>query len=179
MKSKAGVRHPALFQTVAKHLVGPHGRGMSTFSSQGLGNTLWSFAKQAQLSLDAIETLGDTIKLVSTGRLAVYETSCLDNGENVLKRLFVEAAEAGIRMGLGRFTNQDLSNTGESTQLCDYDVSMGDSNAVLLSLHSVWAYSTLGILHSGFFKEAENEVVTRLTEKRYRFRGQEIANILW
>ncbi len=107
------MRHPALFQKVAKHLVGPQGRGLSTFSSQGLGNTLWSFAKQASLSLDVIESLGDTVKLVSTGRLAVYETSCLDNGENVIKRLFVEAAEAGMGMGLRRFSNQDLSNTGE------------------------------------------------------------------
>lgn len=110
---KAGVRHPALFQKIAKHLVGSNGRGFSTFSSQGLGNTLWSFAKQAQLSLDVIDTLGDNVKLVSTGRLAVYETSCLDNGEHVIKRLFVEAAEAGMGLGLGRFTNQDLSNTGE------------------------------------------------------------------
>jgi hypothetical protein len=154
MKSKAGVRHPALFQKIAKHLVGPHGRGLSTFSSQGLGNTLWSYAKQSQLSLDVIESLGDSVKLVSTGRLAVYETSCLDNGENVIKRLFVEAAKAGLAMGLGRFTNQDLSNT-------------------------VWAYSTLGILHSGFFKQTEHEVVNRLIEKRFKFRGQEIANILW
>ena len=152
--SKAGVRHPSLFQKVAKHLVGSNGRGLSTFSSQGLGNTLWSYAKQAQLSLEVIETLGDSVKLVSTGRLAVYETSCLDNGgEAVITRLFARAAEAGMRMGLGRFTNQDLSNT-------------------------VWAYSTLGILHSGFFKEVENEVVSRLRRKG-RFRGQEIANIVW
>lgn len=152
--SKAGVRHPSLFQKIAKHLVGQNGRGLSTFTSQGLGNTLWSFAKQAQLSLEVIETLGDSVKLVSTGRLAVYETSCLDNGEPVIKRLFARAAEAGMRMGLGRFTNQDLSNT-------------------------VWAYSTLGILHSGFFKQAENEVVSRLRRKGYKFRGQEIANIIW
>lgn len=152
--SKAGVRHPSLFQKIAKHLVGSNGRGLSTFSSQGLGNTLWSFAKQAQLSLEVIETLGDSVKLVSTGRLAVYETSCLDNGEDVVKRLFAKAAEAGIRMGLGRFTNQDLSNT-------------------------VWAYSTLGILHSGFFKLVESEFVSRLRRKSYTFRGQEIANIIW
>eukprot|EP00578_Thalassiosira_sp_NH16_P000781 CAMPEP_0181141396 /NCGR_PEP_ID=MMETSP1071-20121207/35800_1 /TAXON_ID=35127 /ORGANISM="Thalassiosira sp., Strain NH16" /LENGTH=1329 /DNA_ID=CAMNT_0023228381 /DNA_START=239 /DNA_END=4228 /DNA_ORIENTATION=- len=152
--SKIGVRHPALFQKMAKHIVGRNGRGFSSFSSQGLGNTLWSFAKQAQLSLEVIEMLGDDVKLVSTGRLAVYETSCLDNGEDVIKRLFVRAAEAGIDMGLARFTNQDLSNT-------------------------VWAYSTMGMLHSGFFKEAENEVINRLRSKKSKFRGQEIANILW
>jgi len=152
--SKIGVRHPALFQKMAKHIVGRNGRGFSSFSSQGLGNTLWSFAKQAQLSLEVIETLGDSVKLVSTGRLAVYETSNLDNGEDVIKRLFVRAAEAGIDMGLDRFTNQDLSNT-------------------------VWAYSTLGLLHTKFFKKAEKEVVSRLKQKRNKFRGQEIANILW
>lgn len=106
------------------------------------------------MSLEVIETLGDSVKLVSTGRLAVYETSCLDNGEDVIKRLFVRAAEAGMDMGLDRFSNQDLSNT-------------------------VWAYSTMGMLHSGFFKEAENAVVARLRNKRNKFRGQEIANILW
>eukprot|EP00571_Detonula_confervacea_P017812 CAMPEP_0172298486 /NCGR_PEP_ID=MMETSP1058-20130122/1119_1 /TAXON_ID=83371 /ORGANISM="Detonula confervacea, Strain CCMP 353" /LENGTH=1283 /DNA_ID=CAMNT_0013007761 /DNA_START=130 /DNA_END=3978 /DNA_ORIENTATION=- len=154
--SKIGVRHPALFQKIAKHIVGRNGRGFSSFSSQGLGNTLWSFAKQAQLSLEVIDMLGDSVKLVSTGRLAVYETSCLDNGEDVIKRLFVRAAEAGMNLGLDRFTNQDLSNT-------------------------VWAYSTMGMLHSGFFKQAENSVVSRLRQKRnkLKFNGQEIANILW
>ncbi|KAL7552681.1 hypothetical protein ACHAWF_015917 [Thalassiosira exigua] len=152
--SKIGVRHPLLFKSVAKHIVGRSGRGFSTFSSQGLGNTLWSFAKQAQLSLEVIESLGDRVKLVSTGRLAVYETSCLDNGEDVIKRLFVRAAEAALAMGLDRFKNQDLSNT-------------------------VWAYSTLGMLHSKFFKATEQEVVKRLKRQRNGFRGQEIANIYW
>lgn len=119
-----------------------------------MGNTLWSYAKQAQLSLEVIDSLGDSVKLVSTGRLAVYETSCLDNGEAVVKRLFVRAAEAGIELGLGRFTSQDLSNT-------------------------LWAYATMGMLHSGFFKHVEKEIISRLKQKRYRFRGQEIANILW
>jgi hypothetical protein len=151
--SKIGVRHPALFKKVAHHLVAANGRGFGGFSSQGLGNTLWSFAKQAQLSLEVIDSLGDSVKLGSTGRLAVYETSCLDIGEKAIKTLFVRAAEGGIELGLDRFTNQDLSNT-------------------------VWAYSTLGLLHSGFFKEAENQVLKRLKNLR-PFKGQEIANILW
>ena len=134
--------------------MGENGRGFATFSSQGLGNTLWSFAKQAQLSLEVIETLGDSVKLVSSGRLAVYETSCLDNGEAVVKRLFVKAAEAGLSLGLNRFSNQDLSNI-------------------------VWAYATVGMLHSGFFKQTEKEVTSRIRQKRNKFRGQEIANILW
>mmetsp|Transcript_34360 Transcript_34360/g.72315 ORF Transcript_34360/g.72315 Transcript_34360/m.72315 type:complete len:523 (-) Transcript_34360:211-1779(-) len=152
--SKIGVRHPALFQKMAKHIVGRNGRGFASFSSQGLGNTLWSFAKQAQLSQEVIDALGDSVKLVSTGRLAVYETSCLDIGEDVIKRLFVRAAEAGMDTGLSRFTNQDLSNT-------------------------VWAYSTLGLLHTVFFKQVEKEVVSRMKQKRVKFRGQELANILW
>ena len=151
--SKIGVRHPALFKKVAHHIVSANGRGFGGFSSQGLGNTLWSFAKQAQLSLEVIDSLGDSVKLGSTGRLAVYETSCLDIGEKTIKTLFVRAAEGGIDLGLDRFTNQDLSNT-------------------------VWAYSTLGLLHSGFFKNAENEVMRRLKNLR-PFKGQEIANILW
>eukprot|EP00985_Skeletonema_marinoi_P001291 scaffold517_cov140-Skeletonema_marinoi.AAC.4 len=151
--SKIGVRHPALFKKVAHHLVAANGRGFGGFSSQGLGNTLWSFAKQAQLSLEVIDSLGDSVKLGSTGRLAVYETSCLDIGEKAIKTLFVRAAEGGVELGLDRFTNQDLSNT-------------------------VWAYSTLGLLHSGFFKEAENQVLKRLKNLR-PFKGQEIANILW
>ena len=151
--SKIGVRHPALFKKVAHHLVAANGRGFGGFSSQGLGNTLWSFAKQAQLSLEVIDSLGDSVKLGSTGRLAVYETSCLDIGEKAIKTLFVRAAEGGVELGLDRFTNQDLSNT-------------------------VWAYSTLGLLHSGFFKDAENQVLKRLKNLR-PFKGQEIANILW
>lgn len=74
----------------------PGTRGFSTFSSQGLGNTLWSFAKQAQLSQEVIESLGDIAKVGSTGRLAVYETSCLDIGEELIKRLFASAAESGM-----------------------------------------------------------------------------------
>eukprot|EP00986_Skeletonema_menzelii_P013287 scaffold7617_cov240-Skeletonema_menzelii.AAC.2 len=151
--SKIGVRHPALFKKVAHHLVAANGRGFGGFSSQGLGNTLWSFAKQAQLSLEVIDSLGDSVKLGSTGRLAVYETSCLDIGEKAIKTLFVRAAEGGVEIGLDRFTNQDLSNT-------------------------VWAYSTLGLLHSGFFKEAEKQVFKRLKNLK-PFKGQEIANILW
>ncbi len=115
--SKAGVQHPSHFQKIGKHLVGSNGRGLLTFSSQGLGNMLWSFAKQAQLSLEVIETLGHSVKLISTGRLAVYETSCIDNdGEPVITQLFARAAKAGMRMGLGRFTNQDLSNTGKFSE---------------------------------------------------------------
>ena len=80
-------------------------------------------------------SFGDSVKLVSSGCLAVYETSCLDNGEAVVKRLFVKAAEAGLSLGLNRFSNQDLSNI-------------------------VWAYATVGMLHSEFFKQTEKEVTS-------------------
>merc|ERR1711935_467367 len=79
--SRVGIRHPTLFKSTAEHVIGREGRGLSSFSSQGLGNLLWCYAKQAQLSLEVIEALGDDVNLVTTGRLAVYETSCLDNGE--------------------------------------------------------------------------------------------------
>lgn len=36
----------------------------------------------------------------------MYETSCLDIGEDLIKLLFVKAAEAGIDMGLDRFKTQ-------------------------------------------------------------------------
>lgn len=88
-------------------IVGPNGRSFSTFSPQGIGNTVWSFARQAQLSLDVIDSLGlGNVKVGTTGRLAVYETSCLDVGEDLIKLLFVKAAEAGIEMGLDRFKTQ-------------------------------------------------------------------------
>jgi len=90
-----------------ERIVGPHGRTFSTFSPQGIGNTVWSFARQAQLSLDVIDTLGlGNVKVGTTGRLAVYETSCLDIGEDLIKLLFLKAAEAGIDMGLDRFKTQ-------------------------------------------------------------------------
>ena len=154
LHTKVGIRHPALFKSTAEHVIGKGGRGLSSFSSQGLGNLLWSYAKQAQLSLEVIEALGDDVNLVTTGRLAVYETSCLDNGEANIKGLFVEAARAAESFGLSQYTNQDLSN-------------------------AVWAFATLGLLHSGLFKSVENEVKSRLTNNRTKFRGQEISNLLW
>lgn len=114
---------------------------------------VWAFAKQAQLSQTVIETLGNSVKLASTGRLAVYETSCLDNGEEIIKRLFLCAAEAGMKMGLDQFSNQDLSN-------------------------SIWAFSSVGLLHTKFFKQTEQEVISRLKGNN-PFGGQEAANILW
>lgn len=87
--------------------MGPRGRTFSTFSSQGIGNTLWSFARQGQLALDVIDRFGvANVRVGTTGRLAVYETSCLDVGEDLIKLLFARAAEAGMNMGLDRFRTQ-------------------------------------------------------------------------
>jgi hypothetical protein len=84
-------------------------------------------AKQAQLATAVNEsTIG------STGRLAVYETSCLDVGENLVRRLFSCIAETGIE-NIHRFKPQDLSNT-------------------------CWAFSTLGLLHGEFFSSVRQEV---------------------
>lgn len=64
---------------------------MDGFSPQGLGNLAWSYAKQAQLAADV-----NNSNIGSTGRLAVYETICLDVGENLSHRLFARIAESAI-----------------------------------------------------------------------------------
>lgn len=48
----------------------------------------------------------DKVNIGTTGRLAMYETSCLDIGENLIKEVFVKAAEASLNMGLDRFKSQ-------------------------------------------------------------------------
>ena len=137
-KFKAGIRHPGVFKSVAEHLVGSNedvlngktGRGMNDFSPQGLGNIAWAYAKQAQLEADVNESI-----IGSTGRLAIYETSCLDVGEDLIHRLFVEIAETSAR-SLNRFKPQDLSNT-------------------------CWAFATLGLLHKKFFLAVTDQVRER------------------
>lgn len=161
--SKAGIRHPEVFKSVAEHLVGSdedaangkRGRGLDGFSPQGIGNLAWAYAKQAQLAADVSDsTIG------STGRLAVYETSCLDVGENLVHRLFSRIAETGIE-NLNRFKPQDLSNT-------------------------CWAFATLGLLHNSFFSAVSEQVNSRLLPSKSKttgavgkFKAQEIANLVW
>lgn len=164
--SKAGIRHPAVFKSVAEYLVGSDtdiasgkkGRGMDAFSPQGLGNLAWSYAKQAQLSAAVNDsTIG------TTGRLAIYETICLDVGESLIQRLFTEIANTCISdaYGLGRFKPQDLSNT-------------------------CWAFATLGLIHGQYFDAVCNQVKERLSPEMARanpasakFKAQEIANLVW
>ena len=137
------MRHPKLFQSVAEHLVGPAAnegtatawRGLSTFTPQGFGNLAWSFAKQATFSSDVTDT--PTLS-GNSGRLAVYETSCLDLGEALVTKLFASIAEECVRRDCG-FTNfkpQDLSNV-------------------------VWAFATLGLLHTPFLTAISDEVARR------------------
>ena len=190
--SKAGIRHPAVFKSVAEYLVGSDadvtigkkGRGMDAFSPQGLGNLAWSYAKQAQLSAAVNDsTIG------TTGRLAIYETICLDVGESLIQRLFTEIANTCISDacksnacrikyslstlsnrfdksyhtidGLSRFKPQDLSNT-------------------------CWAFATLGLIHGQYFDKVCNQVKERLSPENVRsnpasakFKAQEIANLVW
>lgn len=97
----------------SERIVGPNGRGFSTFSPQGIGNTVWSFARQAQISNEVVQSFGlDNVNIGTTGRLAMYETSCLDVGEDLIKTLFVKAAQAAMKMGLDKFRSQ-----GETEQL--------------------------------------------------------------
>lgn len=164
--SKVGIRHPAVFKSVAKHLVGSDddvllghvGRGLQDFSPQGLGNLSWSYAKQAQLAAEVDEsTIG------STGRLAVFETVCLDVGEKLIQRLFAGICEQAFQgpNALSRFKPQDLSNT-------------------------CWAFATLGLLHRKFFDAVSDQVHLRILEGQRddnnpacHFKAQEIANLVW
>ena len=165
--SRCEVRHPTLFKMVAEHFVGPYGsadggRGLEGFSPQGLGNLAWSFAKQAQLSFSVSEK-----KLGSSGRQAVYTTSCLDIGEGLVNKLFTRIAEEALcgTGGMDRFTGQDISN------MC-------------------YSFATLGLLHNGFFESAKDLVIKRLSQHTAKvtmggrqpplvFKGQEVANLLW
>ena len=72
-------------------------------SFSGLGNLAWSFAKQAQLADAVMESI-----INSSGRLAVYETMCLDVGESLIHRLFTNIATSALHHdgGLSRFKPQ-------------------------------------------------------------------------
>jgi len=176
--SKVGIRHPTLFRAVAEHLVGatpdpgiddsvftaPAGsvpaRGMEEFSSQGLGNLAWAYARQAQLS----EEVRDRIEIGSrNGRLLIYRTSYFDIGERLLHKLFGAIADASVlvhdelRMG----KPQDIANTA-------------------------WAFTTLGLKDADFMEAAVATLEDRL-DRFVRgernaltiFKGQELANALW
>jgi len=138
--SRVGLRHPRLFKMFAEYLAGSgdsledRGIGLRGFSSQGLANLAWSYAKQAQLASSAEHA---RLKVGSKGRQAVHETSCLDVGELQINRLFSCVAEEALHGpgGLDRFSPQDLAN-------------------------KCWSFAVLGLLHTEYF-EGVREVVTK------------------
>jgi hypothetical protein len=74
-------------------------RGMDDFSPQGLGNTAWAYARQAQLVESVIERIDLAARVLSaTGKMAVCATSFFDIGETLVKRLFGAIAEADLRV---------------------------------------------------------------------------------
>jgi hypothetical protein len=165
--SKAGVRHPLMFRSVAEYLVGREtdkvpvgqlhtGVGLDKFSPQELANLCWSYAKQGQLAAETSENLN--------GRMAVYCASAVDYGETLTKRLMNCAAEA------------NLSNHGDSSRLSPNDLS-----------NTIWSLATLGCSHDRFMAETEKEMVIRC--QNYvsgkdrsllnNFCGQQLCNIVW
>lgn len=107
----------------SQRIVGPKGRGFSTFSPQGIGNTIWAFARQAQITNDVVQRYGlGRVNIGTTGRLAMYETSCLDIGEQLIKEVFVKAADAAINIGLDKFRSQGkiVASCGSRILPCDH-----------------------------------------------------------
>lgn len=186
--SKVGIRHPRLFKRIAEHLVGGDSndddntnnysnkqaalppRSFDSYSPQGLGNTAWAYARQAQLSEEVVDRIGKgaLATSLSNGRLAVYTTSYFDIGETLLHRFFSALAEADLRLhdNLSKLKPQDLSNTA-------------------------WTFAVLGLRHSAFCDAAKRQLVERmerlvyakqgkaLSTARDAFKGQELSNLLW
>mmetsp|Transcript_21470 Transcript_21470/g.48772 ORF Transcript_21470/g.48772 Transcript_21470/m.48772 type:complete len:769 (-) Transcript_21470:61-2367(-) len=159
--SKGGVRHPDLFKAVAGHLAGRSdgaGRGFHDFSTQGIGNTAWAYAKQAQL-VDAGSK--------STGRLATYESSWVDIGGDLITRLFQKLGDDSIDRGLSSFKPQDLSNT------CWAMATLGVVHRRFFALVGEEVAGRLDRDVGGAGKSPTRR--SAMDE----FGGQEVANILW
>ena len=164
--SKVGIRHPELFKSVAEHVVRDRDgtRRLNDFSPQGCGNLAWAFARQAQMSEDAAMRLKGRAMIANTnGRLAVYTTAYFDVGENLLQRLFLGIAETAINVHnrLSILKPQDLSNTA-------------------------WTFAILGLRHESFAQGAIDQLKDRIgrfvrgeDNNLIRFKGQELANLLW
>ena len=102
---QSGLRHPELFKSVAQHVLGEKttkDSRLKDFSPQGIGNFVWSYARQAQLSNEPSssgknsESSQQNVSSNSSGRLAIYETICLDLGEDFVNRLFASIAECSL-----------------------------------------------------------------------------------
>ena len=102
------MRHRELFKATAEHLVGStesqrqtrseesRVRGVDDFSPQGLGNMVWSFARQAQLGAESSNK--ENVATRKSGRMAVYSTCFFDLGEVLVQRLFHTIAEADLQV---------------------------------------------------------------------------------
>lgn len=173
--SKLQVRHPQLFKAVAEHLVGDNekngnGRGMAEFSSQGLGNLAWAFARQAQLGDEVAQRFnksGKSSRLANSnlnGRLAVYTSSYFDYGEVLMQRLFQAIGDAGLSVqeNLSKCKPQDIANTA-------------------------WSFAVLGLNHVAFVETVQSELMKRMQQAlqqndyspKTTFKGQEFANLFW
>ncbi len=100
--SRNGIRHPNLFRTMAEYLMGcdgSEGRGLKEFSVQAVGNTAWSYARQAQLGADTIQRYkGKTLMPRSSGRLAHYMVLITDVGESLIQNLYHSVADMDLKM---------------------------------------------------------------------------------
>ena len=149
------------------------GRGLDLFSPQGLGNLAWSYAKQAQLA----ETVSESL-IGSSGRLAVYETSCLDVGETLINRLFQRLAERATqnrgKYSIYSHSSPTLISNKDFCRNCFLTYSAIFTFRTLLSTKDVlkkfkpqdlsntcWAFATLGMLHKDFFEGVSKEVQER------------------
>mmetsp|Transcript_60797 Transcript_60797/g.69899 ORF Transcript_60797/g.69899 Transcript_60797/m.69899 type:complete len:686 (+) Transcript_60797:953-3010(+) len=171
--ARIGVRHPRLFRSVAEYLVGKvhtnkvemtTGRGLCDFNSQGLANLAYSFGRQAQLGGETLEKYKKGCRIALTGgRLAHFVVIYLDIGEGLLRKLFVEIAEANLKVhdNLSKCSSQDISNT-------------------------VWAFALLGLKHTRYLEAVEATMRNRMEgyldgnkSPMNRLQSQEMANSLW
>jgi len=167
--SRLGVRYPPLFKAIALHLVGPAndpeitGRGLEGFSSQGMGNLAWAYAKQARLAAEMSSHRNDDMMIGKmTGRLAYYSASFIDVGESLIQKLFYAIAEADLKVhdNLNNLSPQDVANT-------------------------VWAFANMGMKHDRFLQKVTEQLESRIQrfvkgDKRgSNFSGQELANTVW
>jgi hypothetical protein len=104
--SRLGIRHPILFRFTAEYIIGTDdkpGRSLKEFSIQAVGNTAWSYARQAQLGADTIQRYkGKTTLPRCGGRLAHYVVLYADVGEKLIHELFYNVAEMDL-FEFGRF----------------------------------------------------------------------------
>ena len=73
-------------------------RGYSGCSTQVFGIIAWSFAKQAQLAKEIVESSTTQTPLgTTTGRQATYDASCVDVGGELIDQLFSSIATHSLQ----------------------------------------------------------------------------------